>query len=64
MRVKGINFIQISTSGKPTWQHQEEKEREAKDEAEDEPALAYLDLKMISDMKDTPKQFKILPKEF
>ena len=27
-------------------------------------AFAYSDLKMISDMKDTPKQFKILPKEF
>ncbi|KAL6315228.1 hypothetical protein AAG906_037460 [Vitis piasezkii] len=27
-------------------------------------ALAYSNLKMISDMKDTLKQFKILPKEF
>ncbi|KAL6343186.1 hypothetical protein AAG906_020984 [Vitis piasezkii] len=27
-------------------------------------AFAYSDPKMISDMKDTPKQFKILPKEF
>ncbi|KAL6340546.1 hypothetical protein AAG906_010454 [Vitis piasezkii] len=26
--------------------------------------FAYSDPKMISDMKDTPKQFKILPKEF